>query len=214
MVAQFDLARKVPNMHSDCGIHSTNVFARIWLFAALLIITCNASARAATFYVATNGSDINPGTEAKPFLTIAKGVDTAAAGDSVAVEGGLYTGAGNVNLYVSKTVHVTGLGAVTNPTVMLGDTTGGRSITAFTVSTSSTDQPTFTNLTVLNFQYSFKILGGSPSISNCKIEDADQELASVGVVVIAGDPTFNNCKFVGAQNQKRREYQQWHHLGK
>jgi hypothetical protein len=43
-----------------------------------------------TYYVATNGNDANPGTEASPFRTLAKGVSVLRAGDTLLVKEGLY----------------------------------------------------------------------------------------------------------------------------
>jgi hypothetical protein len=42
------------------------------------------------FYVATNGSDSNPGTLAQPFLTIAKAAGVMVAGDTCYIRGGTY----------------------------------------------------------------------------------------------------------------------------
>jgi len=42
------------------------------------------------YYVATNGSDSNPGTEAQPFRTIAKGASSLGPGDTLYVRGGIY----------------------------------------------------------------------------------------------------------------------------
>ncbi|PWB54765.1 MAG: hypothetical protein C3F06_03960 [Candidatus Methanoperedenaceae archaeon] len=42
------------------------------------------------FYVAKNGNDNNPGTEAKPWLTIKKAANTLVAGETVYVRGGIY----------------------------------------------------------------------------------------------------------------------------
>ena len=45
----------------------------------------------ATYYVATTGSDTNPGTEASPWRNIQKAADTVVAGDTVIVKDGRYT---------------------------------------------------------------------------------------------------------------------------
>ena len=68
--------------------------ASLMLCAALL----SPSANATTYYVATTGSDSNPGAQAKPFQTIGKAVTISATGDTVLVTNGIYTGAGNYNI--------------------------------------------------------------------------------------------------------------------
>jgi len=47
-------------------------------------------ANAANYYVATNGSDSNPGTLASPWKTITKAANTLVAGDAVSIRGGTY----------------------------------------------------------------------------------------------------------------------------
>lgn len=47
---------------------------------------------AASYFVATNGLDTNPGSQAQPFLTVQKGVNSAFSGDTVFVGSGTYTG--------------------------------------------------------------------------------------------------------------------------
>jgi parallel beta-helix repeat protein len=47
---------------------------------------------AATYYVATNGSDTNSGIEAQPFSTMTKGVSVLRPGDTLYVKDGTYTG--------------------------------------------------------------------------------------------------------------------------
>lgn len=44
-----------------------------------------------SYYVATNGSDSNPGTESQPFATLSKAVSQVEAGDTVYVRGGKYS---------------------------------------------------------------------------------------------------------------------------
>ncbi|MFI5360989.1 MAG: beta strand repeat-containing protein [Elusimicrobiota bacterium] len=77
--------------------------ARLLLAGALLASAGIASA--ATYYVATTGSDSNPGTSAAPFLTIQQGVNAAAAGDTVVVENGTYMysgGSGGVQVAINS----------------------------------------------------------------------------------------------------------------
>lgn len=61
------------------------------LLLVLALLLFSAMAQAATWYVATTGSDANPGTQAQPFRTIGKGIATAAAnGDTILVVNGTY----------------------------------------------------------------------------------------------------------------------------
>ena len=57
------------------------------IFSLLLITPAQA---ANSYYVATNGNDNNPGTQALPFGTLNKAVEKVVAGDSVYVRGGTY----------------------------------------------------------------------------------------------------------------------------
>jgi hypothetical protein len=53
--------------------------------------------RAATYYVAPNGSDTNPGTEMQPFATITQGQAAASPGDTVYIRGGEYIYSGSAS---------------------------------------------------------------------------------------------------------------------
>lgn len=57
-----------------------------------------ARAAATTYYVATTGSDGNPGTLAEPWRTIQHAADNMAAGDTVLVRGGVYEEAVTINV--------------------------------------------------------------------------------------------------------------------
>jgi hypothetical protein len=59
--------------------------------AVMSLVLSLASARAATFYVATTGSDGNPGTAAQPFRTITYAYSRASAGTTISVAPGVYT---------------------------------------------------------------------------------------------------------------------------
>ena len=70
---------------------------RSFLVAIAGIVTLFAQcAAAATYYVATTGSDSNPGTSSAPFLTLQKAANTAIAGDTVIVGNGTYGNNGAV----------------------------------------------------------------------------------------------------------------------
>ena len=58
--------------------------------ALALALAIPAVASAATYYVATNGNDNHPGTEAQPFATVNKGAQVAQAGDTVIIKSGTY----------------------------------------------------------------------------------------------------------------------------
>jgi hypothetical protein len=57
---------------------------------ALGVAAGAAPARATDFYVAPSGDDANPGSEAKPFATMARGQMAAVPGDTVYLRGGTY----------------------------------------------------------------------------------------------------------------------------
>ncbi|CAG0963880.1 endoglucanase [Methanosarcinales archaeon] len=79
------------------------------------------------FYVATNGNDANPGTEARPWRTIQKAADTLTAGQTVYVKAGTYKeqitvrNSGSAGKYITfsaypgNTVTVDGTGINMNP---------------------------------------------------------------------------------------------------
>ena len=82
-------------LNFNLATHASPAFRRrpsVLLLLAVLLLGQLASA--ATYYVATAGSDSNPGTLAAPFLTLQQGVNRAVAGDTVIVRDGTY---GHVN---------------------------------------------------------------------------------------------------------------------
>ncbi|MBC7783302.1 MAG: DUF4990 domain-containing protein [Burkholderiales bacterium] len=59
--------------------------------AAVLALLASDAARAATYFVATDGNDAGAGTLAQPFASLAKAQQAAGAGDTVYLRGGTYT---------------------------------------------------------------------------------------------------------------------------
>ena len=62
-----------------------------YVWVSLLAVTMATAARADTYYVATNGSDENPGSKARPLRTIHKAASLARVGDTILVRGGVYS---------------------------------------------------------------------------------------------------------------------------
>ncbi len=62
----------------------------IVIFLYLILLACTIPLEAATYYVATSGNNVNPGTQVAPWKTIQKAADTMLAGDTVLVQPGAY----------------------------------------------------------------------------------------------------------------------------
>jgi parallel beta-helix repeat protein len=60
--------------------------------AALAVLALAGTASAATFYVATNGNDLNNGSSTAPWATLQHAVETIAPGDTIFVRSGTYAG--------------------------------------------------------------------------------------------------------------------------
>ena len=66
---------------------------KLWILPLASLLLAFSSLRAqsgSTFYVSTSGNDSNPGTLAKPWATIQHAANTATAGATVYVLGGVY----------------------------------------------------------------------------------------------------------------------------
>ncbi len=66
------------------------VLACMVAWALVAVVNPHRAAAASTYYVAINGNDGNPGTEAAPWRTIQKAANTMTAGDTVVVQPGDY----------------------------------------------------------------------------------------------------------------------------
>lgn len=66
--------------------------------AFLLSFVASGAAQAATYYVATNGSDSNPGTQASPWKTFQKAINTVQGGDTAYFSTGTYAKGNFTNL--------------------------------------------------------------------------------------------------------------------
>ena len=72
---------------------------KIILFAVCAVTALVAPAPAATYYIATNGSDSNPGTSTnQPFATLAHAVSAMAGGDVTYMRGGTYATSSQISM--------------------------------------------------------------------------------------------------------------------
>jgi len=66
----------------------------VFCLALMSILCIPSSVHAIIYYVAKDGSDSNPGTETRPWLSIKKAAATMSPGDTVYVKAGIYDGVG------------------------------------------------------------------------------------------------------------------------
>jgi parallel beta-helix repeat protein len=72
------------------NVHRFALYVMITTMAFVGSIFSLSASAATSYYVATNGSDGNPGTKSSPFGTIAKGLSVMGAGDILYLRGGTY----------------------------------------------------------------------------------------------------------------------------
>ncbi len=76
------------HVHSLLDLHRVTCPLILLILSVLTISSISRSQ--STYYVAKNGSNSNPGTAEKPFLTIAKGVSVLGPGKTLSIRAGTY----------------------------------------------------------------------------------------------------------------------------
>jgi hypothetical protein len=72
---------------------------RVLILCAFVVCACGAfGQRGSSFYVSASGDDASPGTQAKPWRTVQHAADTARAGSTVNVRGGVYRERVSINV--------------------------------------------------------------------------------------------------------------------
>ena len=87
------------------------MFFIIAIFAILVSISSVSAIPVGTdshVYVSTNGSDTNNGSAEAPYLTIKKGVESAAENGTVHIANGIYSGEGNTNITIGYSMNLIG----------------------------------------------------------------------------------------------------------
>ena len=174
------------------------IFFSLRLACILFGVACLASfADAATWYVATTGSNSNPGTQANPFATLQKAVNTASNGDTILLADGTYTGTGNRDVDFGG-IDLTVKSASNNPATCLIDCQQiGR---AFNLHNNETANSHIIGLTIKNGSAAISDGGGiyinnsdsMPTVTNCVFTSNS---ADFGGGMYGGAAT--NCIFTG-----------------
>src|SRR6267378_251970 len=81
----------------------------------MVLLTAPLAGAQTTYYVATNGSDSNPGTSAQPFRTITHAYSLAGPGTTIIVEPGTYT-----DYQSGWGLHLGSSGTASSPIVLRG----------------------------------------------------------------------------------------------
>ena len=124
---------------------------RMCLLTVSLSLIFSIACPAATYHVSTSGSDVHPGTETQPFLTVQKGIDVAQAGDLVLIAPGWY----------DEVVATKRSGTADAPIVLRG--ASGSDVMAFTVAHS---RLTFEHLSIRG-RINFSVTSGYCIVQDC-----------------------------------------------
>ena len=165
----------------------------IHLLAMAIFLLAARSAQAATYYVAPNGNDANPGTQASPFRNIARGITAAAAsGDTVEVAAGTYA---ERLTWSSKSLLLKGAG--TGQSIIDGGGTG-RCLQLSSVPSTARIE----GFTVQNGNSGsgdgggINLDGSSPTVANCVFQ-LNQATRGGGMNANGSSPTVTDCLFSG-----------------
>lgn len=163
-----DLETKIKNT-------KTTILITALIFLGVLFLT--GSCLASTYYVAKNGKDSNPGSEALPWLTISHAVSTLKGGDHLFVKSGTY----NELPYISNQT-----GTANNPTIIQaypGDTVILQSSGTYSgrIYIINCHYLVFDGFEVTNVNEGIYVQGQSTyvTIQNCQVHSVGQEAIQI-----------------------------------
>ncbi|ACM19238.1 disaggregatase, CARDB domain repeat-containing [Geotalea daltonii FRC-32] len=167
------------------------------LLLSLFVFVCltigSGEASAASFYVRTDGNDINTGLENSPsgaFRTIQHAANSATAGDVIEVQEGVYNEALVINSAATPDKRITfkGMGKV------VLDGQNALQTAVFTGETAGNVD--FVNLEIRNYtQFAFYFDSYDNRIENCDIHDNAMVMEGHGTGIGFGGQVFKNTKF-------------------
>ena len=148
------------------------------------------------WWVATNGSDSNDGTQSNPFASISAAYTAAAAGDTIKLKSGTFTGSSNRNITLSKNLVITSSHGP-DSTILDANSVNRH----FYFGTSGDTLTHIIGLTLKNSSgSSFYIEQSSPRITNCVFKSNVSNYYGGAVYIQGGsevkaEPLFTNCTF-------------------
>ncbi len=173
---------------------------------AATTVSATPSYEGPVWWVATNGSSSNAGSVNSPFSTIQDAYNAAAAGDTIKLKPGTYTGTGNRNIAIAKNIVITSRGGADSTSLDLQN----NNYRHFTIGTTTTLDTgvVFIGLTFKNSNYSstggsIYVYNSSPRFKNCVFENNRSYSGSGGGALWIKDnndthltsPVFQNCTF-------------------
>jgi hypothetical protein len=188
-------------------------------FLVVISLVALPAANAATYYVATNGVDTNPGTQPLPFKTIQHGIDFVANGDSIQVTPGTYF---EHIVWTNKSLSLQGAGpgqsiidgahSGTCVTVQSGLVSPTGIIAGFTIQ-NGTAAPFaggmvnyyFSGLIVSNCDFTANTgngggaiynSGAAPLVTGCRFL-SNSAISGAGMFNSSSSPIVSNCVFAG-----------------
>jgi len=175
------------------------------LSAAATTVSATPAYEGPVWWVATNGSSSNAGSVNSPFSTIQDAYNAAAAGDTIKLKPGTYTGAGNRNITIAKNIVITSRGGADSTSLDLQN----NNYRHFTIGTTATLDTgvVFIGLTFKNSNYSYTggsiyLYNSSPRFKNCVFENNKAYSSYGGAIHIKDNndthltsPVFQNCTF-------------------
>jgi Protein of unknown function (DUF1565) len=148
------------------------------LLMAVLGLLAPCTSHAAIYYVATNGVDTNPGSQALPFRSIQHGIDFTTSGDTLSVGEGIYHEA---IVWNAKSITVRGAGQ--EKSLINNSFAGGERVTLTNVPASGVMEGFAIS------PFGMWITGGAPTINECAFSGGN-----VALLIQASSPTVNDCR--------------------
>lgn len=168
----------------------------IWISPTTIALKGEGPYAGPSWFVATDGSDSNRGSQAEPFLTLQRAVDAAASGDSVLVFDGVFAGAGNTDIQWSdRSLHFASVSGDRDACVV--EAAGSPGFVYADTLVGSTHAQSFSGLTIRNATTAISVAGIPPwqGGSQVSVDLDDMRLVggTIGLEAAHGSVSLRDC---------------------